>query len=314
METVFESAQNAEGPAVSVVVVSYNTPRTLEKCLAALARQPAAEILVIDCSDRDPGQSLRSRFPGVVFHHFPSKLSLPELRRDGIRASTGEIVALTESWMRPSPGWVAALREAHRQSTDAAAVGGPVAFPCEGKTASLLAWADYFCEYGEYVPGSGNSTGLSLSKNISGANCSYKRWALEECRDLIEQAAWEPRIHERLRQRGHGLMRVATAWVCYDKSCRLRDLLSQRFHYGRGHAAERLRRAPWIGRLARGAAAPLVPWVLLGRLWRIVRPIPGVRTRFLAATGWILALNSAWALGEAAGAWFGPAGGDPDIF
>lgn len=269
---------------------------------------------MVDCSDRDPGQSLRSRFPGVVFRHFRSKLPIPELRREGIRASTAEIVALTESWMRPSPGWVAALSEAHRQSPDAAAVGGPVGFPCEGETATLLAWADYFSEYGEYVPGPAKIPEVSRAENISGANCSYKRWALEECRDLIEQAAWEPRIHARLRQQGHRLVRAASARVCYDKSCRLPDLLRQRFQHGRGHAAERLRQAPWIERLARGVAAPLVPWVLLGRLWRSVRHLPGVRTRFLAASGWILTLNSAWALGEAAGAWFGSAGGDPDIF
>ena len=268
---------------------------------------------MVDCSDSDPGESLRSRFPGVAFHHFGRKLSIPELRREGIRVATGEIVALTESWMTPSRGWVVALRDAHGRSPDVAVVGGPIAFPCEGETAPLLAWADYFSEYGEHAPGI-TTPELLLAENISGANCSYKRWALEACRDLIEQAAWEPRIHQRLRHGGHRLMRTAAARVCYHKPLRLAELLRQRFHYGRGHGAERVRDSPWITRLARGAAAPIVPWVLLGRLWRILRPIPGVRTRFLAATGWILALNAAWATGEAVGAWFGPGDGDPAIF
>jgi hypothetical protein len=54
--------------------------------------------------------------------------------------------------------------------------------------------------------------------------------------------------------------------------------------------------------------------VLLWRLWRSLPPTPGLRGRFLAATGWLLALNTAWALGEAAGSWFGPAKGDPAIW
>jgi hypothetical protein len=216
--------------------------------------------------------------------------------------------------MRPSTGWVAALREAHLRSPGAAVAGGPIAFPCEGENATLLAWADYFSEYGEYLPGGGHGLEASFVEKVSGANCSYKRWALEECHQLIEQAAWEPEIHRRLLQHGHKLMWVADARACYDKTSRLADLLRQRFHYGRGHAARRLGRAPWIERLARGAAAPLVPCVLLGRLWRNVRPLPGIRERFRAAAGWILVLNGAWALGEAAGAWFGPGGGDPAIF
>jgi hypothetical protein len=318
--TAFESAQLAQGPTVSVVVVSYNTPRTLEKCLASLSNQPAAEILVMDCSDCDPAGSVGARFPAVKFRHFAEKLSIPELRREGIQAASGEIVALTESWIEPSPGWVASLCEAHRRHPDAAAVGGPVAFPCDGAFPfdgagpSRLAWADYFSEYGAYIPDPGNGRGVASVESVSGANCSYKRWALEECRDLIDQAVWEPVIHARLRGRGHEITWAAAARVGYQRPARLAELLRRRFTHGRGHGAARGRGKPWIGRLARGVAAPLVPWVLLWRLWRgLPGGAPGLRGRLLAATGWILVLNSAWALGEADGEWFGPATGEPVI-
>lgn len=282
----------------------------------------------MDCSDCDPAGSLGVRFPAVRFRHFAEKRSIPELRREGIRAAAGEVVALTESWMEPSPGWVASLREAHRQYPGAAAIGGPVAFPCGGKVPdtgkaldddraghSRLAWADYFSEYGAYIPDSGipdSGSGREIPsvENISGANCSYKRWALEECRDLIDQAVWEPVIHARLRGRGHEIKQAAAARVCYQRPARLPELLRRRFSHGRGHGAARGLGRPWIGRLARGVAAPLVPWVLLWRLWRGL-PAPDLRGRFLAATGWILVLNAAWALGEADGEWFGPNPGAP---
>jgi hypothetical protein len=259
----------------------------------------------MDCSDQDPGQSLGAQFPAVQFRHFEARRSIPELRREGIHASCGEVVALTESWMEPCAGWVESLREAHRQYPDAPAVGGPISFPCGRAAASRIEWADYFSEYCEQIPGGGKGREVRPVERISGANCSYKRWALEECRDLVEQGAWETLIHERLRKRGHELKRAESARVCYQRSARLGDLLRQRFCHGRGHGAVRMREAPWIERLARGATAPLVPWVLLGRQWRGLPPGQGLARPFLAAVGWTLALNTAWALGEAAGSWFG---------
>jgi hypothetical protein len=298
--TALESAQKLQGPAVSVVVVSCNTPRTLEKCLASLASQPAAEVLVIDCSDIDPTETLGPRFRGVTFHHFPDKLSIPEMRREGIRASTREIVALTESWMTPSSNWVAALSDVHRRSPEAAAVGGPVTFPCRGQNATLLAWADYFSEYGEHVPGPAGGAEITIAEKLTGANCSYKRRALEACRDLVDQAAWEHHVHDRLRQQGHTLVRTASAGVCYHRPCPPGELLRLRFAHGRAHAAGRLRESAWIARMARGAAAPLVPWVLLWRQWRAARRSPGMEKPFFAAAAWSWILNTAWALGEAA--------------
>ena len=260
----------------------------------------------MDCSDRDPGASLGARFPAVEFRHFAQELSIPEMRREGIYASTGEIVALTESWMEPCPGWVESLREVHRMFPGVAALGGSIAFPCDDTAASRIEWADYFSEYGEHIPDPEDVRDVSPAETISGANCCYTRWALEECGDLVDRAVWEPTIHERLRERGHELRRAGAAWVCYQRPARLGELLKRRFCHGRGHGVERLRGAPWIVRVARGAAAPLVPWVLLWRQWRGLPRTQGLRRRFLAALGWTLALNAAWALGEAAGSWFGP--------
>lgn len=215
-------------------------------------------------------------------------------------------MALTESWMVPCERWVDSLREVHRAFPDAAVVGGPIDFACDGDTARRVEWADYFSEYGEHAAGPSDSRDAPLTTRISGANCSYKRWALEACGDLVERAAWETPIHQRLIERGHEMRRAAAARVCYRRPARFGELLRGRFQHGRGHGAERLQAAPWIARLARGAAAPLVPGVLLWRLWRGLPPAGDLRRRFLAALGWTLALTTAWALGEAAGSWFGP--------
>ena len=51
-------------PTVSVVVVSRNS-RTLRLCLQSLESQGADEVIVVDCSSRDPSDELGPQFPGV---------------------------------------------------------------------------------------------------------------------------------------------------------------------------------------------------------------------------------------------------------
>jgi hypothetical protein len=308
------SSRKDARPAISVVVVSYNTPRTLERCLVSLAGQAAEEILVIDCSDDDPAAALRPRFPSIEFHHSDRKLTIPELRRMGMQASRGEIVALIESWMTPCAGWVEAMREAHRRRPLDAAAGGPIAFACQGERPAPLAWADYFSEYGDYVPGEAGGDTIAATDRISGANCSYKRWALDVCRDLVDGGAWEPLIHQRLRDHGHTLSRVAGAKVCYFRPARLGQLVRQRFCYGREHGAE-VQRGRGLGwRFARVLAAPVVPLVMLGRLWIRMPPRSGMLVPLLGATVGLLALYAAWALGEAAGIALGSRLDGPRIF
>ena len=115
-------------PTISVVVASYNTPKTLEMCLRSLAGQSADEVLVLDSSDEDPAPSLSKHFPDVKFFHFREALSIPRLRWKGFRESTGDVVANLESWMVPGPGWVAALRKAHQEQAPVPVIGGPVGF------------------------------------------------------------------------------------------------------------------------------------------------------------------------------------------
>ena len=220
--------------------------------------------------------------------------------------------------MEPSPGWVKALCEAHRERPDDAVVGGPIAFPRPGEKPTRLEWADYLSEYGEQIPAADSrSQGLSANSSpekLSGANCSYKRWALDACEDLISEGAWETAIHQRLAGQGFGLSRAPGAYVCYYKPGHWRELIDQRFHYGRDHGAERLREAGWARRLAQVSAAPLVPWLLLGRLWRRAPAGSDIRGQVLAAAGWLLALYGAWALGEAVGAWFAPDREEKHVF
>ena len=301
-------------PAISVVVASYNTPKTLEMCLRSLAAQSADEVLVVDCSDEDPAAALAKRFPDVRFLHFSRPQSIPRLRWKGFRESTGDIVANLESWMAPGPHWVEALRKAHEEHPSAPAIGGAVGFD-PGEGASAFRWGDFFYEYGHHMsPADDGAADNREVDELTGANCSYKRAALGECEDLLRRGAWDSAIHERFLKQGSLLWRAGSATVDYRGEPKLSQVIQQRFHYGRWFASERSRQLGFLERLARCLTSPLVPWILLRRLWRSLCGKPGARYQLARSAGWVVFSYSLWSLGEACGYLFGGGSSEHRIF
>lgn len=295
-------------PRVSVIVASYNSPATLEKCLESLAAQldSNAELIVADCSDQDPRSRFRRAIPGARFLRFAGRLTIPELRREGLKVARGEIVLLTEGRVVPSYEWAAALLEAHHTHPQAPAVGGPIDFD----PSSAFDSAVFFCEYGRHLPPAGDGE----CRELSGANLSYKRWTLELCSDLIEKAAWEPFLHRRLEQHGHRLRRAGRALVCYHNSLPVGQFFRQRFHYGRWFAASRVQGAGPLRRLVYAAFCPLLPWVLTWRLARTVFGRRRHRNAFLRALPWVVVFQSTWSFGEFCGYLAGKGASDRQVF
>ncbi len=268
---------------LSVVVASYNSPATLDQCLAALPED--VEVIVADCSDRDPRESFRIQFPHVRFLRFGQKLTIPELRREALRMAGGDVVAFTEGRMVPSANWVEVLREAHSRHPHAPAIGGAI----DHQGDSAFDTAVFLCEYGQHAaPAADGEAG-----ELSGANLSYKRWAIDIGRDLIEAGAWEPFLHRRLKGRGHRLLRAGRAIVTYHNSLTPRQFARQRFHYGRWFAAARVAGAWPPQRLLYAVFCPLLPVLLTARLAR--------RRGFVRALPRILLFQTIWAAGEFCG-------------
>jgi len=294
----------APRPSLSVVVASYNSPTTLERCLESLEAQllPADELIVADCSSQDPRQVFHREFVNVRFLRFDRPMTIPELRREGTKSSHGEIVALTEGRLVPSKDWAAMLCVAHTTHPKAPAVGGPLT----SDPASAFDAAVFFCEYGLHMsPAADGPASL-----LSGGNVSYKRWALDLFADLLEAAAWEPFWHQRLAAHGHGLLRSDGALVTYHNSLNPGQFLSQRYHYGRWFAALRL---AGPRRLLQAALSPLVPPLLTFRLARLAFA-RGRGGSFLRSLPWILLFQSAWAWGEFCGYLFGKGSSDRRVF
>ena len=299
---------NPDRPRLSVVVASYNAPTTLERCLESLAAQlsPGDEIIVADCSSRDPRSGATRAFPSVRFVRFEQPLTIPALRREGLRVAGGEIIALTEGRVVPSNGWAAALIEAHSTHPQAPAVGGPI----DSSPATAFDAAVFLCEYGRHMP----PTGDGEAGELSGANLSYKRWAIELCQDLVEAGAWEPFLNRRLKQKGHRLLRAGRAVVWYHNSLAAGQFLRQRFHYGRWFAAARVDGAGVVKKLAWAAFCPLLPLLLTWRLARVVGQRRRHRRAFARALPWILGFQAVWSAGELCGYVLGKGSSDRRVF
>jgi GT2 family glycosyltransferase len=291
----------------SVIVASFNAPVTLERCLESLVEQVGeeGEIIVADCSDEDPRRSLRRALEGVQFLRFEKRLTIPEMRREALRRAAGEILLLTEARLVPSKTWAAELLRAHQNHPQSPAIGGPI----DSVPRSAFDAAVFLCEYGWHMPPAADGECTELS----GANLSYKRWALLECWDLVEAGAWEPFLHRRLEQKGYRLRRAGRAIVTYQNSLTVSQFLRQRFHYGRWFAAARVAGTGPLRRLAYGLVSPLLPLLLTCRLARVAAN-RGRSALLARALPWVLFSQTMWSAGEFCGYLAGKGASDREVF
>jgi hypothetical protein len=216
---------------------------------------------------------------------------VPALRGAGLRAATGEVVALLEDHLRPAPGWLDALRDHHARAASRLAVGGAVD-PVD--TGSLVDWAAYFCEYGWHM----SPLAEGPAALLTGANVSYKRAALALFGSLD---AWETVWHASLREHGHGLYREPKMVVLHERRFSVLPFARERIAYGRDYASTRARGMTRGERIARAASAPLLPFALAMRLGASVFRKRRNRRKFVAALPATLLFLAAWSLGEQLG-------------
>jgi hypothetical protein len=282
-----QSNSSAE-PAVSVVIGS-NAPHAVEACLAALEPQSDnAEVLVLEAAQsRD---ALRERFPWASFVHSPGAL-VPELWRDGIDRSRGEIVALTIPQMVPAADWLDTIVRAHATHD---AVGGAID-PADGLR--LVDWAEYFCRYARdmrpFTP--------HRCLDLPGDNAAYKRAWLERVRASYRDGFWEPDVHRELADGGASLWHAPDIIVRQGRSTGWRAFARQRLKHGRAYGNQRGVRFSRSRNVAGVAGAPLVPFLMTLRVFSQVAAKRRFRLRALAALPLIFFFNTVWATAEARG-------------
>jgi GT2 family glycosyltransferase len=247
--------------SASIVIASIVGPPFIDDCLRSLEQQASehgAEVLVVACGTPAYAERIRQKFPWVRVIHRPDRETVPELRRHGVEAAGGELVAIIEEHCLASANWLQEALAGHARGAYAA-VGGPVA---DHAYRRLPDWVVYFCEYNGSLP----PAPAGEVDQLNGANVAYRREVLVEHRPLLGQGYWEVSLHPALRAEGARLLSVPGMVVHHRGPFQLGYYLRQRYWFSRAYAGARRASLPPSRRLAYLLAAPLVPALLFGRM------------------------------------------------
>jgi GT2 family glycosyltransferase len=225
-----------ETPRVSVVVCSYNGGKTLEQCLLSLLKldYPDYEIILVDDGSTDDTRAIAARFPTIRAIHQPN-YGLSAARNVGLHASTGSIVAYTDSDCFVDANWLTHLVY-QLQRTGADGVGGPNLTPEDGWLAACVA----------ACPGQPTHVLESdqVAEHIPGCNMAFRRsslLAINGFDSLYRQAGDDVDLCWRLQQAGMWITFAPGAFVWHHRRQTPRAYLRQQAGYGRAEALLQLK-------------------------------------------------------------------------
>lgn len=275
---------------VSVLVPvrrAETTLRTTVDSLRAACHDVEHEI-VVAFSEADPTASIAQKLQGVKLVSRTELASVPQLRRDALRASTGEFVAITEDHCTFPHGWLETLIAA-ADAHPASAWGGPVA---NGRT-SWLGWAHFFTRYTAFLP----PGRAAYTAHLPGNNALYRRQDLLGIATEWADGFWEAELNAVLARESGPFWFAPQACITQHQQRGLFEYASLRYRHGRCYGA----------RCGKPHSVPVL-FVATLLFWRGLRAAAraGELPRFLVLSPLLGVYYSCWALGEAAGYLFGP--------
>ncbi|MDI7274450.1 MAG: glycosyltransferase family 2 protein [Anaerolineae bacterium] len=116
-------------PPASVIIPNWNGARFLPTCLDALRRQslPGAEVIVVDNASQDDSLALLQRdYPEVRVIALAENRGFSGGVNAGIRAASGDVLALLNNDTEATPGWLEALVRALDEHPDAGAAASKI--------------------------------------------------------------------------------------------------------------------------------------------------------------------------------------------
>jgi GT2 family glycosyltransferase len=250
-------------PRVSVVVCSYNAERTMAACLASLEtlRYPDYEVIVVNDGSTDRTLEIAEQFPYCRIISQPNK-GLSVARNVGAEASTGEIIAYTDSDCVADPDWLTYLVST-MERRQLAACGGPN-FPPPEDTLVPAAVA--------VSPGGPTHVLLTdeTAEHIAGCNMAFRRDALLRLGgfDPVYRAAGDDvDICWRFQDAGYTIGFSPAAVVWHFRRNSVSAYLGQQKGYGKAEALVYAKhpfrfnlfgQAKWLGRIYGDLSASLL--------------------------------------------------------
>jgi GT2 family glycosyltransferase len=171
-------------PTVSVVVITYERPDFVERCLDHLAAQTVAprEVLVIDSSlGTATGELVTTRYPSVDYlATAEGRGAMATARNIGYRRSSGEIVSFIDDDAFAEPTWIERLAR-HFDDPTVGAVGGRQIRDQPGELAEGVDRIGRLNPDGTLDGYFAADPGAVIEvDHLLGANMSYRRTVLDE--------------------------------------------------------------------------------------------------------------------------------------
>jgi hypothetical protein len=271
-------------------------PDRLEAITRACRGGGIAAEVVLACPRGIGSPPLPASAIPVRLVHADSRL-VPVLWGAGIAAARGEIVALTTTQFRVRPDWASSLLAAF-DDAEVVGAGGSIA---TAAGSNALTRAVFLIRYSEHMA----RPGAPPPRDIAGDNAAYRRAAvLDVCPD-VARGFWEVDVHRLMRARGGVIAHVPAAVAEFHPELSLLEMLANRFVHGSHFGAYRVSALRWP-RWRAVAVTPLVPLVLIARIFGRVRRAGGPLLSTCVLLPAMLPLLAAWAAGEARGAIAGP--------
>jgi hypothetical protein len=283
---------NTESTRITVAVAGICSAGHLYRCLDSIAHQedaPRFDVLVICDPGLDNLDVLRAHFPDFRIIVNEGQDTPVELGSCLAREATGDLILYTEDSCTPAPNWVRVMVDA--QAEGRAVVGGRIeARP----NVTALDWAFYFVDFFRYAgplePGP--------VPTLSVCNTSYKKAELESVRPVWEAQFHETAVNEALRGEFGSLWIEPRSEVLMHRHVRFSDAVYERYAFGRLFGCTRSKYVSTTARWLYAAAAPLLPILILGRMFSKVQRSAPLRPHFARAFAPLLVLVFAWSWGE----------------
>ena len=290
MATEIEAAADHRlAPPLTIVVASVQGWPDIAPAVAsveAAASRVDGEVIIGDGSGR-PAPARTEIGPNTTWFQADGA-SIFQLRHQGYRRSTAQLVAVTEDHCTVAPDWGERILASHARHPDAVAIGGSVE---NGATASLLDWASFFVVQTLFMA----PIESGPSDRINGAvNVSYKRAALDALDTFGGLGAMDVLHQRQLTASGGTLVADDDIRCVHDQA--LGPVATPIIHFHAGRTISGFRRAHMDGRQwLRFAGTWAIPAIRFGRIMAIGMGKPHRRQMLASAPliWWLLVCQTA---------------------
>lgn len=281
-------------PAISVVIASYNSRKTIESCLESLRRQKFRdfETIVVDSSDDGTADLLEGRFPDIRLQRHFRRLYPGDARNAGIADASGDLIAFLDTDALADENWTAEIVKAHSGAHPVAGAAVDIA-----NRETLVSWAAYFCEFSQWMPCWHSRT----MRECPTLGLSLKRWVYDRHGPFIEGTyCSDSEFSWKLAKADYPPLFVPSIRVFHTNIDRLDKFLRKQAMHGEAFGRVRMASEDFSPRraLLYAAGAWLLPILLT---WRIARRVFGnriYRSQFASSLPLVLSGMALWSWGE----------------